>query len=80
MNKNLLGDAKMRHTLEVFEYIKQLRRLIQFLDHMDFQEIKLDRFDKTVGSESSSGDSFEFFNIGIEPDRLAEIQLLANFF
>ena len=42
---------------------------------MNFQIVKINGFDKAVFAKSGSCDALELFDVGIEPDRLAEIQL-----
>ena len=59
-------------------YLKPM--LVQFFNHMYLQKIKVDVLDKAVPAETSSGNAFEFCNIGIQPDWLAQIQLLADSF
>ena len=47
---------------------------------MDLQVIKVNCFDEAVFAKSGSCDTLKFFDIGVEPDWLTEIQLLADLF
>lgn len=47
-------------------------------DHLDLQEIEGDFFDKAILPEACPAQAFEFGDVGIQPDGLAQVKFITD--
>lgn len=59
--------------------IRFVKLFLVFFDHLNFQKIEFDTFDKGVLPETGFGVPFELLDIAFQPDRLAQIESEAHF-
>ena len=55
-----------------------MRRRLVLLNYMNFQIVKINAFHKAVGSKAGLGMTFELSDGQIQPDGLAQVELIAG--